>query len=378
MKTPIAPRQSYPVGAQCPPMAADLVIYGAYGYTGSLIAETAVDRGLAPILAGRNRERLTDLAQTLDCAHEVVALDESQALDALLDDATAVLHCAGPFIDTAQPMLDACLRTGTHYLDITGEIPVLASLAAQSERAVEAKITVLPAVAHDVVPTDCLAAHLSERLPEATSLALAFEASGGLSPGTAHSLVEHIDGGGAVRRDGAIERVAPAHETGTVDFGWDAGERTVAAIPWGDVVTAYYTTGIPNVSVSLSMPPSTIRWYRLAGKLGPILGTAPAQRLLHWLVDRRVEGPDERERATTETYVHGVARAPDGDRVEARLRCPNTYETSRLTAVEIAERTLDDPPAAGFRTPAGVYGPDLILEATDAESEDVDPAQRTR
>ena len=354
-------------------MAGDLVIYGAYGYTGTLISETAVERGLDPVLAGRDRDRLTDLAITLGCEHEVVSLDEPMVLDMLLEDATAVLHCAGPFVHTAQPMVDACLRTGTHYLDITGEIPVLASLANQDERAAEEGIAVLPAVAHDVVPTDCLAAHLHERLPEADELELAFEASGGLSPGTAHSLVEHIDSGGAVRRDGVIERVPPAHETDTVDFGWDVGERTVATIPWGDVVTAYHTTGIPDVSVSISMPRSTIRWYELAGKLGGVLGTAPFQRLLHWLVDRRVEGPDENERATTWSYVYGAATTADGERVVSRLRCPNTYETSRQTAVEVAERVVASPPKAGFRTPAGVYGPDLVLEATDAEREDLEP-----
>lgn len=349
----------------------DFVVYGAYGYTGSLIARAAVERGLEPVLAGRDRDRLSDLAIQLGCDHEVVALDEPMVLDMLLEDARAVLHCAGPFVHTAQPMVDACYRTGTHYLDITGEIPVLASLTQQDERAREEGIAVLPGVAHDVVPTDCLAAHLDQRLPDATSLDLAFEASGGLSPGTAHSLVEHIDAGGAVRRDGRIERVPLAHERSEIDFGWGNDDRTVAAIPWGDVVTAYHTTGIPNVTVSMAMPPSTIRWYRLAGKLGPLLGTAPLQRLLHWLVDRRVEGPDERTRAETASYVHGVVEAADGQRAAARLRCPNVYRTSVDTAVEIAARVLDDPPESGFRTPAGVYGPDLILEATDAEREDV-------
>jgi len=348
-------------------MVGDLVIYGAYGYTGSLIAETAVERGLEPVLAGRDRDRLSDLAIRLDCPFEVVSLDEPMVLDMLLEDATAVCHCAGPFLNTAQPMVEACFRTGTHYLDITGEIPVLSSLANQDDRAKESGIAVLPGVAHDVVPTDCLAAHLHERLPDATSIDLAFEAAGGLSPGTAHSLVEHIDGGGMVRRDGALTRVPVAHETTNVDFGWEAGERTVASIPWGDVVTAYHTTGVPNLSVSISMPPSTIRWYRLAGKLGPVLGTAPFQRLLHWLVDNRVTGPDRETRERTRSYVHGSASAPTGERASARLRCPNVYETSRQTAATIAERVIRSPPEPGFRTPAGVYGPSLILEATNAE-----------
>lgn len=351
-------------------MTGDLVIYGAYGYTGSLIAEAAVERGLEPVLAGRDRDRLSNVAIRLGCDHEVVALDEPMVLDMLLEEASAVLHCAGPYVHTAQPMVDACYRTETHYLDITGEIPVLESIAQQDDRANREGITLLPGVGHDVVPTDCMAAHLHERLPDATHLELAFEASGGLSPGTAHTLVEHIDAGGAVRKDGAIERVPLAHETRTVDFGWGQDDRTVATIPWGDVVTAYYTTGIPNVTVSMAMPSSAIRWYRLAGKLGPLLGTAPIQRLLHWLVDRRVDGPDERTRAETSSYVHGIAYNGDGERVTARLRCPNVYRTTVDSAVEVTERVLADPPDPGAHTPAGRYGPGLILEATDAERED--------
>lgn len=358
-------------GGQRPSMTGDLVVYGSYGYTGSLVAQTAIDRGLDPLLAGRNRDAVTDQGIRLDCESEVVALDEPRVLDMLLEDADAVLHCAGPFADTAAPMAEACLRTGTHYLDVTGEIDVLEALAGRDEDFREAGAVCLPAVAADVVPTDCLAAHLADRLPEATHLELAFDAEVGVSPGTAKTALRHIGDGGTVRRDGEIVSRPPVHRWRTVDFGWDRAERDAAAIPWGDVSTAYHTTGIPNVTVYMATTASTARLQRVASHLAPVLQAGPVQSLLEWLVDRRVQGPDADERAGSRTYFWGEARTDDGDRVASRLRGPHTYDLTAQAAVGVAERVLSDPPAPGFHTPAGAFGPDLILEVTDAEREDV-------
>jgi short subunit dehydrogenase-like uncharacterized protein len=352
-------------------MSEQVVVYGAYGYTGTLVSEAAADRDVDLVLAGRNERQLEPLADRLDVPSVVTGVDDDDSLAAMLRDATAVLHCAGPFVHTYEPMLSACLRTGTDYLDITGEIDVFAAVAAESDRATEAGVTLLPGVGFDVVPTDCLAAHLASRLPAATTLDLAFTGGGGLSPGTLKTTVEHLDAGGAVRRDGEIRRAPVAQETRTVDFGWDVGERHVASIPWGDVVTAYHTTGIPTVTVSMGMHPATARRQRSLARLGPLLGTAPVKRVLQWLVDWRVPGPDEETRAATGSYVWGEATRPDGERAVARLRCPNTYETTVDTALACVERVLAGEADPGYQTPAGAFGADLILSATDAEREDV-------
>jgi short subunit dehydrogenase-like uncharacterized protein len=91
-------------------MQNQFVIYGANGYTGALVAREAVTRGLRPILAGRNAAALATLAGELGLDYRVVALDDPAGLDNLLAGVTAVLHCAGPFVFTSQPMADACLR----------------------------------------------------------------------------------------------------------------------------------------------------------------------------------------------------------------------------------------------------------------------------
>jgi len=348
-----------------------LVIYGSYGYTGTLIAEAATERGLDPVLSGRERRTVESQAARLDCEFEVASLDEPTVLDMVLGDATAVLNCAGPFSRTWEPMVEACLRTDTHYLDITGELTVFEAIHEQDVRAAEAGVMVLPGVGFDVVPTDCLAAHLAKRLPDADTLELAFRAENGISRGTAKTMIEHLDGGGAVRRNGHIEDVSVAHESRTVDFGWGHDGQHAASIPWGDVSTAYYTTGIPNVTTYMAMPERAVQVQRVAGLVTPLLSLPPVRTGLQWLIEQTTDGPDADERATGESYIWGEARTADGERVVSRLRGPHTYALTVETALATARRALDGEAPVGFQTPAGAYGPDLILDVEGVEREDV-------
>lgn len=347
---------------------ADLLVYGSYGYTGELVVEEALDRGLEVVVAGRNREAVESQAARLRCEERVVALDEPQVLDLALEAAPVVLNCAGPFVDTYEPLVEACLRTGTHYLDVTGEIAVFEALAGTDGRARDAGVVLLPGVGFDVVPTDCLAAHLADRLPGADSLALGFEAEGGISPGTARTAVRGLGEGGAVRRDGRIVRVPAAHRTRRIDFG--RGERTAMTVPWGDVSTAYHTTGVGNVDVYVATGPWAVRFVRWARLLGPLWRVDAVTRGLESLVDWRVEGPGERERETGHSYVWGEAETPDGERAVSRLVCPHSYRLTKLAAVTVAERVLDGNAPVGFRTPAGAYGPDLVLDLAGVERTD--------
>ena len=109
------------------------MVYGANGYTGRLVAAEAVQRGLKPILAGRNAEEISALGNSLGLETRIFDLEADVASQ--LDDLRLVLHCAGPFSRTSMPMLDACLARGVHYLDITGEIDVFENAWRQDERA---------------------------------------------------------------------------------------------------------------------------------------------------------------------------------------------------------------------------------------------------
>jgi len=183
------------------------LIYGANGYTGTLIAREAAARGHQPVLAGRNTEALTTLASDLGLGYRIFALDTPGQVAAGIDGMQAVLNCAGPFAHTYRAMADACLQAGVHYLDITGEVAVFEGLVARSAAAQEAGVMLLPGVGFDVVPSDCLAAHLKRRLHSATHMALGFQSLGRVSRGTATTMAENIHRGGLVRQDGVLRRV---------------------------------------------------------------------------------------------------------------------------------------------------------------------------
>jgi short subunit dehydrogenase-like uncharacterized protein len=345
------------------------LIYGSNGYTGRLIARHAVERGLRPVLAGRNSAEVGQQAAELGLAHRAFSLDDRAALDDALAEVPLVLHCAGPFSRTARPMVDACIRTRTQYLDITGEIEVFERLAARSAEAAAAEVMLLPGVGFDVVPSDCLAAHLKRRLPSATHLALAFQGMGGVSRGTARTMMENLGRGGAVRRDGRITPVPAAWRTREVDFG--RGPRRVTTIPWGDVSTAFYSTGIPNVEVYTVVPASARRMLRLSRYLRPLLQSAPAQRLLRGVVDRRAPGPSEEAREKGGVRLWGEVRDAAGGRAVSRLVGPEGYTLTALAAVAAAERVLAGGAKPGFQTPSLAFGADFALELDGVLREDV-------
>ncbi len=352
-------------------MDASFLLYGAYGYTGERIAREAAARGLRPLLAGRDPHRLTALAAELGLSCRAFDLADRAALEAALDQVPAVLHCAGPFVHTYRPMVDACLARRVSYLDITGEAEVFLALAALSGAAAAAGITLLPGVGFDVVPSDCLAAHLKRRLPGATHLTLAFRPDAGPSRGTAATMAEHAHEGGLVRRDGELVRVPVAWHTREVDFG--EGPQPAVTIPWGDVVTAWYTTGIPNVEVYMAMPEPMIRRLRRSRPLVGLLRLAPLRRLAAARARQRAPGPSNERLAKGETRLWGEARDAQGAVVAARQRGPQAYRWTVITALAAVVRVTAGGIDSGFLTPAGAFGPDFVLGA-GVEREDLSAA----
>ncbi|WP_085599409.1 MULTISPECIES: trans-acting enoyl reductase family protein [unclassified Pseudomonas] len=333
------------------------MIYGAYGYTGELIAREAHQRGLRPVLAGRSRDKVEPLARELGLEARIFGLDEPQ-LAARIQDMDLVLHCAGPFSATAAPMMQACLDAKAHYLDITGEITVFEHAQALDLRAREAGVVICPGVGFDVIPTDCVAAALKAALPDATHLALGFDSRSSFSPGTAKTSVEGMAQGGKVRRDGKIVTVPLAYQVRRIDFG--AGEKLAMTIPWGDVSTAYHTTGIANIEVFLPGSAGMIRGARWANLVRPLLGLAWVQKRLKAHIGKTVTGPDDAKRADQGTYVWGEARNAQGQRKVARVHTANVYSLTVSGALAVVEYLAGERPPAGAYTPAKLLGAGLV------------------
>jgi len=328
------------------------MIYGANGYTGQLVAETAKARGLTPVLAGRSEESVRAIAQRLELPWRAFPLDKPD-----LAGASLVLHCAGPFSQTSRPMVDACLAAGAHYLDVTGEIDVFEAIFARDAEARARGIALLPGVGFDVVPSDCLAAMLKERLPGATSLELAFAPLGRSSRGTLKTMIENAPRGGQVRRGGRIVRVPTAQLVREIPFA--DKPRTAMSIPWGDVATAWRSTGIPEITVYIAAKPAAIRAARLSRIAAPLLGLGAVQRFLKARVERTVRGPDAEERARGSMQLWG--RVSDGKRsLEMRMTVPEGYSFTAEAALACVQRVLDAGLGPGAWTPSLAFGADFV------------------
>jgi short subunit dehydrogenase-like uncharacterized protein len=349
------------------------MIYGANGYTGALIARRAAAEGVAAVLAGRDARAVAALAEEVGLPHRVFGLDDAEAIAVALQGTGAVLNCAGPFSRTAALLADACLRARVHYLDITGEIAVLEALAGRDGVARAAGVTLLPGAGFDVVPSDCLLAHVAGRLPSATHLTLAFTVGTKMSRGTALTSIENAHGGGLIRRDGKLVRVPSGWRTRRIDFG--DGPQSAITIPWGDVATATHTTGIGNVEVYVALPLAARVGLRLGRGLGPLLRSATVKRWLAARVDKRPPGPSADERARRASHLWAEARDHEDATVRARLRTPEAYELTSWTALDLALRAARGELPIGFQTPARACGADYILQFPGVAREDVVPSR---
>jgi saccharopine dehydrogenase (NAD+, L-lysine-forming) len=332
------------------------LLYGANGFTGRLIAEEAVRRGLRPILAGRDAAAIGALAARLGLPHRVFSLADD--FDRELADVAAIVLAAGPFSSTATRVVDACLRTGTHYLDINGDIAVFEAIFARATDAERADTVLVSGVGFDVVPTDCVAAALHAALPDADRLELAFGGDMAPSRGTSKATVEILPRGGAIREHGAIRVVPTAWRTQPIAFA--TGTKRAVTVPWGDVSTAYRSTGIPNIAVYMQMPRLAIWSMKMMRPFLPLVRLGFVRRALNKLIEWTVRGPNARALATGRTQVWGRATNVAGETRTATTSCPDGYQLTAIAALEAVSRVLAGHVAPGAHTPSTAFGASFV------------------
>lgn len=335
------------------------MVYGAYGYTGRLVAQVATSRGERPVLAGRDERRLAELAEGLGLEHRAFDLSNPETVRAELEGVQVVAHCAGPFSATACPMVEGCLDTRTHYLDITGEIDVFENLLGLDKEASAAGVALLPGAGFDVVPSDCLAAMLAHALPEADTLTLAIRMPGGASPGTAKTMVESLGSPGRARVAGAIVTVPADRRHRSVPF--TSGTAKSVAIAWGDVSTAYHSTGIGDITVYAAVPPGGALLVRMLSLAGPLTRSP----LVHGPVKRLaglVRGPSASTRGKSQGEIWGEVTARDGTRSCGAITTPNGYDLTADSVVRIAKRMEAGEVLPGAWTPSRALGADFVRE----------------
>lgn len=340
-----------------------LIIYGSYGYTGQLIVEECKKKNLRVLLSGRNENKLKRQSEDTGYPFETADIHHPE-LSNLLKKGQVVIHCAGPFIHTVDPMIRACLQAQTHYTDITGECPVFEIAAGYDKQARDNNIVVMPGTGFDVVPSDCLALHLRKQLPDASHLELAFTMTrGGMSRGTKKTMIEEMGHGGMIRKNGKLISVPLGHDVKEIHFG--PFTRKAMCIPWGDLSTAWRSTSIPNIKVYMAASGKMIRNARRSNWLGWLLRQGWVKNYLLKKTEARPAGPDQETREQGRSYLWGKVWNDKGSEVEARLEVPNGYLLTAKTSVLIAAKFLNAEITSGYATPAGYFGEKLILEVNN-------------
>lgn len=335
-----------------------VLLYGATGFSGRLLSECLLEQGIDVVLAGRNEARLTAMARrwNLDC--RVFSLDDPAQIEAALDTIHVVLHAAGPFQRTALPMMAACIRTGTHYLDLAGEWPVFQQAMDLGDRAAGNGVMLMPGIGFSIVASDCLLAMARARFPEAVALRLALSAPDVMSRGTFRSLMGLTSSTVTVRRNGTPTALPAGSLSRCFDFG--TGLRKAVAVTWPDVVISQVTDGISTLEVYAEADWPVQFVYRSGSGLAPLHQSALGQRLLDLVSHGWPQAPSATQRQRSGFTL--VVEAEDRWRRcrSLRIQTPDGYTVTGATATAIVGRVLKGQIAAGFQSPAHLYGGPLL------------------
>lgn len=338
-----------------------LLLYGANGYTGKLIARYAKEYNLSPVLAGRTEASISSMAKELGLEYRIFALDNPTVIEQQLEDIQLLIHAAGPFANTAKQMVEACIATGTHYIDINGDITVFEQIKTYHTKAKQAGVMLMSGAGFDVIPTDCCALHLKEQMPDATHLQLAFIPSRSqTSHGTATTMATRIGEKAVIRANGQFVKKPLGYKGMWLDA--NGQQRFVMSLQWGDISTAYHTTGIPNVEVFTGMKPTAYRILKFQFLFNWLLRTQTMRRYIQQKIDKGPAGPSDEQRANASTVIWGKVSNKEGKELTHQFVCADGYSVTAWGILTIAQKILAGNFKAGYQTPAGCYGKDLIHE----------------
>lgn len=352
----------------------EVVVYGASGYTGKLIAAELSGRGVPMVLAGRNRDRLdavrAGLGAEVEARVSAVAVDDPAGLRELLGPARVVVACAGPFTLHGAPVIEAAARTGTHYLDTTGEQPFIRdSFDRWGPIAADSGAALVSGFGFDYVPGDMLAALTAGGLGRLEEMTVAYAVNGlGVTRGTALSALEMIKGGDVEWTRGRLQPGSMQASRGSFAFPAPLGERRVGRYPSGEQITVPRHVDVGTVRTVIEMK------GLLGAELGPLAGPmmtasgyamrTPLRGLLGKAIARLPEGPSADERDAVAYTLVCDARTPGGDTRRGILRGGDVYGiTARIIAEGVVRMSAPGYDRSGGLAPSQAFDPAEFLGA---------------
>lgn len=326
-----------------------LMIYGAAGYTGRMASANAKAAGIDLVLAGRpkDEEKLVRLAAEMDAEYRLFAVDDVSGCEGSLCDIAVLLNCAGPFMRTAEPLMQACLASGTHYLDIAAELDSYRLAERYDEDAQAAGVMLLPGSGGSVALLGCLAGHAAKRVANPSKLSIALHVAGGFSRGSAVSASENVTTETLHRVDGELVSRA-ADELREFDFG--NGPATSFPVTLPELITIWRATDIPNIETYVHVTDGAFPEGDLAAM---------------------PDGPTLEEREANRYHAAVEVTGGDGTVVRSILDTVNGYTFTTLAAAEAARRVVGGEARAGFQTPAGLFGDGFAETIADTTIVDV-------
>ncbi|WP_442591796.1 saccharopine dehydrogenase family protein [Pedobacter sp. AW31-3R] len=318
-----------------------LLIYGATGYTGTLIVHEAARRGLDFEIAGRNEEKLAALSTELNVPYHVFPVNDLGGWKASLEGKTALLNIAGPFSETAEYAMEAAILFKVHYFDITAEVDIYRLAESKDAAAKAAGIMLLPG-AGLFATYDPLVVHTAKRVKNPIAMRAAFKYSGGFTPGSVASSSNIINAGMLVRKNGKIKKLNEA-PSATFDLG--NGPEDFSLMPLGGVVLSFKSTGIPDIE----------EYFKLALSAGSNVEGAV----------KFEEGHPKKELITVRSQILIEITDEDGMVVRSMADMPEGYLPTVTSAVEVVNRALKGSYQIGFQSPASAYGSALMTSLLD-------------
>jgi short subunit dehydrogenase-like uncharacterized protein len=351
-----------------------ILIYGATGFTGALVTRVALELPAELVLAGRDPARIEAVARPLGLAFRAFGLDRPTEIVDALADIDVVLNSAGPLVDTAAPLIEGCLASRAHYLDVTGELSVFVEAQRHDAAARQRGVMIMPGAGFWIVASDCLAADVANLLPGAKYLRLGCSGSEMFSRGSLRTVFRAMRGQIFIRRSGRLCSVPIGRLERRFDFG--DGEQASTAVSLPDVFTAYFTTGVPNIEAYLEAG----LLGRTVGMIGVGLTAAVGAIGLRQLLDLGLAAWPERPSDSVRTNARQtlVMEAEDGWRRTRRIRLQTSdgYTFTAAAAAAVARRVIEGDFAPGFQTPGKLYGPELALSIPNTYREDLDEIER--